>query len=379
MRIGINASFLRKPYTGIGQVTLHTIESLPRVSGREYVVYYEGRPNEGPQSNREDIIVRSFLPLFWKRDDLVRKFLWERCLARRAQKDSCDFFVSLYQSATIMPEAIRHTMVVHDMIPRLFPQYLDNIRKRFYQRQVEKAIGAATRLVTVSEWSRNDISQLLGIPKEKISVAMVGVDPEIRKPVSEERRTAVLRSYGISAGYIYYGGGLELRKNVMTLLRAYRHMIDSDQDHREIPPLVISGKLMPQLAPLVTDIEHESWQLNLGPRVKILGFIRQEDVPVLYSGAKLFVYPSVYEGFGMPVLEAFCQGAPVLCSDASSLPEVGGDAAEYFHPNDVAELADKMRKLIDDSDRRHELSLRGRERSEQFSWESFVSEIFREA
>lgn len=379
MRIGINASFVRKPGTGIGQVSFHVLGFLPRVEGVEYTVYLEETPEaDMAWTKRDDIRIIVGLPVLWRRDDLVRRVLWEVCwLPRRVRRDGCDVLVSLYQSATVA-RGMRHIMLVHDAIPRIFPQYLDNARKRLYDRLVGRAIRAATRVATVSEWSRRDIAREYSMPQDRIVVVPIDVDPIFRQAVGDDRRTDVLRRHGLSAGYVYYGGGLELRKNVLTLLAAYRRLVDRGlSSGQAVPPLVISGKLIPELAPLVTDVEKEVRERNLGPYVRVLGFVSQEDLPAIYAGARVFVYPSVYEGFGMPVLEAMHQGVAVLSSNASSLPEVGGDAVEYFRPTDVTELSEKLARLLDDPARCHEIARAGRLRAEAFSWESFVTTLMR--
>lgn len=379
MRIGINASFARKPYTGIGQVTTQVLGSLPRVSGTEYVVYLEEAPDPGAAwAARDDVRVVAGLPALWHRDDLVRRTLWEwMWLPRQARRDGCDRLVSLYQSATVTLPGMRHTTLVHDIIPRLFPAYLDNWRKRWYQWLVERAIRRADRIVTISECSRDDLVRALDIPRDRIGVAAPDVDPIFRRPVGDARRTEVLGRYGLAPGYIYSGGGLEMRKNTPTLLAAYRRVLDRDAaGSGAVPPLVISGKLLPGLAPLVTDVERLVREMDLGPYVRVLGFVPQEDLPALYAGAELFVYPSIYEGFGLPVLEAMCQGVPVLCSNASSLPEVGGSAVEYFRPTDIEELARKIEELLHDFGRRREMDRAGRERARGFSWETIVGALF---
>ena len=141
------------------------------------------------------------------------------------------------------------------------------------------------------------------------------------------------------------------------------------------PKLVISGKMMPELAPLVTDVEKLVKEMNLSAQVKLLGFIEQEDVPALYKNCLYFVYPSLYEGFGMPVLEAMSQGKPVIASKKSSLPEVGGDSVLYCDPGDKDDIEMVMRNLLKNSELRETLSKRAKKRSQNFSWDKFTSKV----
>lgn len=156
MRVGINASFVRKPDTGIGQVTLNFLRKVSESSHVEFILYLEEDLPNG--INVPKHFQTRVMPPFWKRDDLVRKWRWERCLVpKQAKRDGCDVFISLYQSATVMPKSIRHIMLVHDIIPKLFPQYLNNWRKRYYWKSVEHGIRHADKLYAVSSHTEKDL------------------------------------------------------------------------------------------------------------------------------------------------------------------------------------------------------------------------------
>ncbi len=381
MRIGINASFARKPNTGIGQVTINFLRKLienheSRIANHEFILYLE---EDIDLKLPENFQKRIFLP-FWKRDDLIRKIWWEkRLLPKKAKKDKCDVFLSLYQSPTILRKSIKHIMLVHDIIPKLFPEYINNSRKANYQRLIEKAIGKADRIISVSSRTEKDLVQYLGIDPAKISVSYVDVDPIYKREFLDKSVSKILDRHSLYRGYIYNGGGLEIRKNIEGLIRAYKALLDKNEIENfaeEVPNLVISGKLMPKLAPLVTDAEKLVKELNLTQKVKLLDFVPQEDLPALYKGSLFFIYPSFYEGFGLPVLEAMNQGVPTITSKNSSLPEVGGDAVLYCHPDDEKDLVMVMKNLIMNKNLRQALSERAKERSARFSWDGFINKIF---
>ncbi|EKD46418.1 MAG: glycosyl transferase group 1, partial [uncultured bacterium] len=333
MRIGINASFLRKQNTGIGQVTVNFLKKLTESkillpAGKspnfkfendkeiEFILYLEEDVEiDLPLSTALSVIKfqkKVFLPKRYKRDDLIRKIWWEKySLPKMAKKDGCDFFLSLYQSPTIMPKSITHIVVAHDIIPKLFPQYLNNLRKRMYQWLTEKSLRKADRIITVSHRTEKDLIKHLGIDASKITVSYIDVDEIYKKDVSQDESSEVLKKYDLEAGYIYNGGGLDVRKNTESVLRAYKMLFDQYGFEGKIPKLVISGKLMPELAPLILDVEQLVEGLDLKKQVVLLGYVPQEDLPALYRSAKLFVYPSLYEGFGLPVLEAMNQAVPV--------------------------------------------------------------------
>ncbi len=400
MRIGINASFLRKPGTGIGQVTVNFLEKLKEFSifnfqfsndeSTEFFIYTESEFLA--QDYPRNFHFKNFLP-FWKRDDLVRKWLWERQVAREAMKDGCDAFISLYQSSTVFPaslinhqrSSVHHTMVVHDIIPRLFPSYRGNLRQAWHWKMVEQGITQADHIAAVSQQTKNDLVRELHIPESKISVTSPSVAPRFQQRISQETLATILQKYGLSEGYIYHGGGLEIRKNTETLLRAYQQLTmnsqpltDSDQPSiGKIPPLVISGKIHSKKNKLATDVESLIRDLGLTKSVRLLGFIPDADMPALYQGGIFFVYPSLYEGFGLPVLEALSLGVPTLTSAVSSLPEVGGDAVIYADPESIEDVARQMTRLLADETLRTALSAKSAQQARLFNWESFVRDILK--
>jgi glycosyltransferase involved in cell wall biosynthesis len=394
MKIGINASFLRKQNTGLGQVTLNFLKKLSELESEklkvrqadanEYVLYLEEDVDLELLTNHASSAGKFkkhvFLPKLWKRDDLIRKIMWEKySLPKKAREDGCDFFISMYQCPTTFENMkIRHLMVVHDLIPKLFPHYLGNSRKKLYWNLTEKGIVEADRIISVSKRTEKDLVQHLGIDPARITTSYIDVDEIYKKEVSLESGRKVLERYGLKQGFIYHGGGLEVRKNAESVLRAYKKLRNQNKKLHfvhEVPQLVISGKLMPELAPMVTDVERIARELNISQYVKCLGFVPQNELPALYANASMFVFPSHYEGFGLPVLEAMNQGTPVITSKTSSLPEVGGDSVLYCDPGNVDDIAMVMRTVLTDKYVRGTLEKRGRERAMMFSWEKFTNKI----
>ncbi|MFZ3031952.1 MAG: glycosyltransferase family 1 protein [Candidatus Moraniibacteriota bacterium] len=380
MRIGINASFLRKPGTGIGQVSTHFLREIVKLQNTnskyqnaEYVLYCEENPDLH-FSLPSNFTVKSFLS-FWKRDDLIRKWLWEKQLAQEAKKDGCDAFLSLYQSSTVFrSQAIRHVMVVHDLIPRLFPKYQGNWRKRWYWKATERGIRRADHILAVSEATKNDLVEF-GIGNTIITVTSPDVAPLFRNTLALEEENRVMAKYSLVPGYLYHGGGLEIRKNTGGLLQAYALLVEQEKKGMlgtALPPLVISGKIFSEENPLATPVKRLVQELGLGERVRLLDFVPVEDLPALYKNALFFVYPSFYEGFGLPVLEALSLGTPVLTSDNSSLPEVAGDAALYIDPHMIESIASGIERLLNDAALREKLSVAAKDSVGRFSWEHFT-------
>ncbi|MFA6047677.1 MAG: glycosyltransferase family 1 protein [Parcubacteria group bacterium] len=383
--IGINASFIRKPNTGIGQVTINFLRKLIELKVQseklKVILYLE---EDLPKNFKlpDNFECRVFLPI-WKRDDLIRKIWWEKCLLpRQVKKDNCDVFFSVYQCPTAI-ENIKHIMLVHDIIPKLFPEYLNNFRKKHYQKLTEKAIRSADKILAVSRRTEKDLIQHLGVEPEKITVNYIDIDEIYKNKPDEKKIAKVLKKYSayggrLKPGYILAGGGLEVRKNVEGVIRAYDYLYKRNkQEHfiGEMPKLVVYGKLLPQLAPLVTDGEKLARELNLTKQIRFLDMTPQDDMPAIFSESLMFVYPSHYEGFGMPPLEAMNIGVPTIISKSSSLPEVGGDGALYCKDDDIHDIAMVMRNVLLNKNLRETLKVRAKMQAQKFSWDKFVEKF----
>lgn len=373
MRIGINASFLRKTDSGIGQVSRGFVEELVKSHSEknEYFLYLEKDIDLKLPKNFQK---RIFLPA-WKRDDLIRKIWWEKfLLPRKVKQDKCETFISLYQCPTFLPKNVQHKMLIHDLIPKIFPEYLDNWRKKLYFFLTQKAIQHADEIVTASEWSKKDIHKYLDIPAVKIKTAYQGIGKEFFEKSTNTEDNKILEKYGIFGQYIFYIGGFDARKNISGLLEAYAKLLEN-YEINDIN-LVLGGEDNSRFSKLFTNVKEEIEKFGLGGKVKLIGFVKQEDLPALYRNCELYVLPSLYEGFGRMALEAMASGAPTAVSKTSSLPEVGGDAVLYFNPHDPNEMARVMGKVLRNNKLRIRLSEKGKVRAKKFSWKNFVEVFF---
>lgn len=392
MKIGINARFLGKPMTGIGQVTTNFLKELARLhipndeyqnSGASsklqdvrFVLYCQ----EPPQLDFEfpaNFETRVFLP-WWKRADRLREWLWERQLARDAATDDCDVFFSLYQSATTFPSSqpIRHVMLVHDLIPLLFPEYVGKWSDRLHYRAIQQAIRQATHILTPSQTTKDDIVRLLGVARESITPVSLGVEPRFFERLSEADLTERLKRYSLTSGYLYHGGGLERRKDTESLLEAYAELVR--RRTADLPPLVISGQVHAESNPLATPVRSLIEKLGLGDRVTLVGLVPPADLPALYQGAAIFIFPSRYEGFGLPVLEAYASGVPVITTRSGSLSElVTEETALIISEGEgkASALARAMETLLRDGTMRERLVMHGRSQAAKYRWERFAETV----
>jgi len=255
----------------------------------------------------------------------------------------------------------KSVITIHDLAFLLYPQLLTEDGARYYG-QIDQAVRRTDHIIAVSQNTKEDIVRLLGVPEDKITVIYEAANP-IYRPVEDERELRRVREkYHIGGDFILFVSTIEPRKNLPTLLRAFRQLLD---DYKVEVQLVVAGRqgwLCEEVFSLVEE-------LKLTETVLFLGRVPVEDLPPLYTAASLFAYPSTYEGFGLPPLEAMACGTPVVVSNVSSLPEVVGDAALLVAPDDIPGLTVALWRGLTDEARRAELIAKGFRRAQCFSWE----------
>ncbi|PWH19406.1 MAG: glycosyltransferase family 1 protein [Ardenticatenia bacterium] len=258
-------------------------------------------------------------------------------------------------------QRIPTVLTVHDLIFRLFPEHHKRLNFWYLNATMPLYCRRAYAIIAVSEATKRDLMRLYAVPTEKITVIHEAAAPHF-KPATAEQIAHVRERYGLPEHYILRVGTIEPRKNLERLLDALQVLQRSDPTIR----LVVVGSK----GWLYERFFKKLHQSELRYAVILTGHIRDADLPAIYSGATLLVEPSLYEGFGLPLLEAMACGTPVVCSNTSSLPEVGGDAAYYFDPRDSAAMAEAIGEVWRDSDLRETMRQNGLMRAAQFSWES---------
>jgi len=275
----------------------------------------------------------------------------------------------------LMPYDGPSVVSVHDLSHIRFPEHHPKERVAFLQRYLEESVYRAGRIITGSEFSRREIVSMLGVQKEKISIIHHGVDPQYR-PRRRSEMAAVLRRYALQdLSYILAVGTIEPRKNLASLFAAYSKLAVS---LRQRFPLVVVGAK----GWLTGEIERQMAPLERMGLLRWLGYVPQEDLPFIYSAAHTFVFPSLYEGFGLPLVEAMSSGVPVVASIASAMPEVGGAIPLYVDPLDADDLSEKLKRALLDTEWRESVSVLGLERARHFTWSRCVDEtisVYRQA
>ncbi len=270
--------------------------------------------------------------------------------------------IDLYHETNYIPMPFQGPIVVtvFDLSLHLYPETHPQSRLRFFQQYFYKRLSWATHFITISESTKVQMVKYLGIKPEKIFITYLGHD---FKKVSAKTVHEVLTHYGLMDGsYILYVGTLEPRKNITTLLQAYSLL--SKKTQRDFRLVLAGGKGW-----MMDKLEDEINHLGIASTTILTGYVPREHLPALYSGAVVCVYPSLYEGFGLPAIEAMACGTPVIASNVTSLPEVVGDAGVLVDPYNVKGFSDAIQQLIDDPSYRTLLSTKGLQRAKQFTWE----------
>ncbi|MBX5451379.1 glycosyltransferase family 4 protein [Thermogemmatispora sp.] len=374
MRIGINALFFRYPASGSGQYLLHLLKALATLDQSHEYVLLSPRPDMLPFTPPPQMrYVAAPAPSWLTRNENIEKLVWEQITSPRAARHHDVDLLHIPYFAPPLRAAMPVVVTVHDVIPWHIPIYRAGAKIEAYMRLIEYAVRRATLIITVSEHAKRDIIDTLKLPAERIRVIYEAAGEEYQ-PVRDPEQLARARArYGLAEDqrYVFYLGGLDVRKNVPQLVRAFARVYQrlGEPDLR----LLISGDPDRQRGPRFSDPRPLAAELGIADKV-IVRFVHDEDKAALYSGAGLFVFPSLYEGFGLDPLEAMACGAPVVCSNRTSLPEVVGDAALCVDPTDLDALTDAMYAVLSDMKLEADLRARSLRRATQFSWQRTASE-----
>lgn len=349
MLIGVDAiPFVAKP-AGVARYLRNMLVHLMRLSPSTRFVLYSSQPVEPSFPGGNWTLRSETRPGLHSRT----QFWLQRTLPRWLEEDDVDLF---WGQNNIMPFVLRHRcarlLTIHDLTPLLFRRTM-NFRYGVHSRlTIRAAARASDRIVAVSNATAVLVQQQLGIQSDKLEVVYEGVDDNLRRLPGRDARELLRARFGLRGPFMLAVSTVEPRKDYPTLLRALRLA-------GPLPPLVIAGGVGWRCSDIMAQID----RAQQDGIVRYVGRVSDEELSALYSAADLSIYSSLYEGFGLPVLEAMSCGCPVLCSWTSSLPEVGGDAACYFRPHDVADLAFKLARLMADRKRRTGMARRGLERS----------------
>lgn len=370
MRICVDISPAVHRRAGLGRYAQKLLEHLLRLDDEnQYLVFYH-QPRRAVVSPPLDSLPRLTFPTSakpWRMSVLLAHFL-------RIPMDRLLPDVQIFHATDHLLPPLRRARTVftiHDLIFRFYPQYHLPLNRWFLSLMIPRFLQAADAIIAISHHTKRDVMRLYGVDEAKIQVIHEGVDADFR-PQPPERIAEVRGRHHLPRQYILYVGTIEPRKNLGALLEAYL-LLKQRARGVQVPKLAIVGKK----GWLYGGFFRRLRETGLEKETVLTGYVPDEDLPAIYSGALFFVYPSFYEGFGLPVLEAMACGVPVICSQASSLPEVAGEAALLVNPHDVGELAEAMMRLLTDEEMRRRLRGEGLKRAALFTWEEAARRTLR--
>lgn len=368
MRIAFNGLFLQDPGSGTGQYTRHLLEALGRVDGvNEYVILSPHDMTDMPETPSTFEWRTAPVGRLERGGRNVEKLVWEQyTFAAAAKRERARLMHVPHFAPPLLTHGIPSIVTIHDVIPLRLPAYRASPASMAYAQVVAQAAKRTTMVIADSEFSKRDIMELVGLPEDRIRVILLAPAPQFRRIVDPERLRAVRERYGVGERFVLCIAGLDQRKNISTLVAAFAavfHEIGDPELRLFIsgdPKRLGSSPHFPDWRPLAT---------TLGIANQVLcDFVAEEDKPGLYSATSCFVYPSLYEGFGLPPLEAMACGAPVVSSERTSLPEVVGRAGILVNPEDPDALGGAIRRVLTSSELRDDLRARALAHSKRFNW-----------
>ena len=363
-RIGLDARKLT--HFGIGSYVRNLLEAIgrnPESAAYRFRVYVPGGDREAVPPLPEHFEIVAEESPGYSLSELTR-FAW------RLMRDRLDLFHATHY---IVPPLYRTRAVVtiHDIIHVLYPQFLPNRAALLYARvMIGRALRRADRIITVSFNSKRDLVDYFGISPARIDVIYNGVAKRFREDVTPEEKEHVATKYGLPRPYLLFLGGEKPHKNVRNVLRAFA---EASRASALPHALVLAGPMPANKSRVEALIQG----LDLSTRVFRPGIVPEEDLPGLFGGSEALLYPTLYEGFGLPVVEAMACGVPVLTSSTSALQEIAGGYALLVDPMDVSAIAKGISEIATNAERRAELVALGRRRAADFSWDRAAAQTLK--
>jgi glycosyltransferase involved in cell wall biosynthesis len=289
------------------------------------------------------------------------RIVWEQTrLPSLARELQLDVLHSPHYTRPLRRLPCRSIVGMMDLTFFVLPQYHTLGKRIFFRFMIRTCARKADRLIAISESTARDLQQYLRVPANRIDVTPLAASPAFTPDIPRQAVNEVRRRYQLPDEYVLYVGRLEPRKNLPRLLDAYAQLL---QRRPSAPPLVLAGARGWHPRDLDRALN------RAGSSVRAIGYVSDADLPALYAGAGIFVYPSLYEGFGIPVIEALACGVPTITSNVSSMAEVAADAAELVDPSNTSEIVSALERLMEDAVRRAELRARGIARARCYSWD----------
>ncbi len=350
---------------GIGTVTHEIMSRMVTAHPEDRFDYYFDRPFQPQFVHGPNVMPHVFGPPA-RLPALIRYWLKYPVKADVTRQKS-DVFFSPDGFVPLKLKA-RKVSIIHDVAFHRYPEYFVPRIRNFYKNWMPAYLKHTDHIITVSQFSKNELIAAYKIPPEKISVVYNGVSSGY-SPMATDKIQLFRDQHTGGKPYFFYLGAIHPRKNVVTLVRAFEQFKSMNPgDHQ----LVIAGRASWDADDVFKSVEQSKWKND----IHMPGFIDRDNTKSWMAAAHALVYPSLYEGFGLPLLEAMASDVPVISSNASSLPEVGGDAALYFNPLDVEQLAHHMSSVSLNEKVREDMIMKGFDQVKKFSWDKAADEVY---
>ena len=369
MHLAINGFFWNQPNTGSGQYIRQLVAHLDKLVSdlRITLVYPQSSGRRGPENPPDNVEIK----LVKVSPGHLGKVYFEQILFPRVCKAVAADVVHVPYWGGPLQSPAPLVVTIHDLTTVLYREYRRGVKARMYNALISAGARSSSHIITDSKASRDDIVEHLGISEEQITSIYLAAREDFKPEADLLLDMAIAQKYALPEEYILYLGGYGLHKNVTALLRAFTYVQKAlGTDY----PLVLAGTKPEKQSNSYPDYEGLIAQLDLEEAVHWAGFIDEEDKPTLYRRAASFVFPSMYEGFGLPPLEAMSCGAPVVASNSSSLPEVIGSAGFTLDPNDHRGMGGSIIATVVQEELAEEMRRKGLEQAAKFTWKRTVAE-----
>jgi len=366
MRIGFDVRPFLKEETGVGIYCRKLLFHLAQIDrSNEYFLF---------SSSLKDRFPFQKIPSFSKKEfrhfrfpvKLVNQFWYKLSWPPLDYFFRTDLDLTHSPTPLILPTKGKKIVTVYDLFFLDFPHMTDRETRKNFVTRIKDSLLRAEGVVAISEFTRNQLLEKFGLDEKKVKVIYLGLDREFHTDISSEEKEQVRKKFSLPPSFILFVGALEPRKNLMSLIEALKIVHGK---HKKIPLVIVGREGLD-----CKNLEQKIDQLELRAWVKMTGYLPDEEVKALYRLASVFAFPSLCEGFGLPLLESMASGLPVAASERSAMPEIAQDAALYFRPEEPEDMADKLILALQDEELRKTLREKGKKRALDFDWHTTAAE-----
>lgn len=369
MNIGFDAKRITHNGTGLGNYGRFIIRVLSASYPQNIYNLYS--PSQGQERLRNQLKDCTHVNFHYPDSFFYRmfKFIWRSgALVSSLKRDKVELFHGLSNELPygLRRKNIRSVVTIHDLIFLRYPEFYKPIDRFIYKKKFRRACLKADKIVAISEMTKRDIVRFFHVNEDKIAVVYQGCDASFTQPVDSARKEKVRVAYGLPQRFILTVGSIESRKNLLLIVKAMKHL-------EEDIALVAVGRR----TPYADEVEQYARENGLSDRVHLVSGVTFADLPAVYQLASLFIYPSFFEGFGIPIIEAIHSGLPVIAATGSCLEEAGGPGSIYIDPNDDRMLAEKISLVLSSPELADRMQSEGKEYVKRFSDEAIAADMMK--